>query len=33
LQLYKVFLDDCWKTLKKFEIITKAANIMMKVYE
>jgi hypothetical protein len=37
-QLYKVFLDDCWKTLKKFEtvhdeIITKATNIMMKVYE
>jgi hypothetical protein len=38
LQLYKVFLDDCWKTLKKFEtvhdeIITKATNIMMKIYE
>lgn len=38
LQLYKVFLDDCWNTLKKFEtvhdeIISKATNIMMKVYE
>jgi len=38
LQLYKVFLDDCWKTLKKFEtvhdeIISNATNIMMKVYE